>query len=284
MSRVLGIDIGGTHVRYGVVNDKFVSSVEKLFTKDIKDFTTFIVDLASKHKNIDVISIGVPGIVKNNKIVSIPNIKSLEIENLDTELNIRTKKIIIINKDVNLLFANDLDRLNLAQAKNVLGFYLGTGLGNSIRVDGKILRGNNGFAGELGHIPIIGNEKVCTCGKTGCSETIVSGKALIEIYEAYINDGNFKEMFINHRANQYVKKFIKNFALIISMEVNIFDTTKIIIGGGVVNMSGFPKQLVREYIEKELRSDILVKELEVYFVDDSPINSIIGASLITKES
>lgn len=283
MNKALGIDVGGTYVRYGVVTNKFVSNVEKLFTKDIEDFVVFVSDLVKKHNEIDTISIGIPGIVKENKILSVPNLKKLEIYNLDTQLYELTNKRVVINKDVNLLFANDLDRLNLKCQDNILGFYLGTGLGNAIKINGQTLKGSNGFAGELGHIPLIGNTKKCGCGKIGCAETLVSGKALVNLFEENKLSGEVKDIFVNHLNKDIILEFVKNFALIISMEINIFDITILVIGGGVVNMKNFPQSILRELVVKELRSASLESKLEMYFVDDSPVNSIIGASLIIEE-
>lgn len=283
MNKVLGIDVGGTYTRYGIVMDRFVSNVEKLFTKDIHDFPTFISDLVKKNRDIDLISIGIPGIVKENKIVSIPNLKTLEIKDLDDRIYNLTRKKVIINKDVNLLFANDLDRLNLKHQPNVLGFYIGTGLGNAIKINGKVHKGNNGFSGELGHIPIIGNRKICGCGKVGCSETLVSGKALLELYYDNKLSGDIKDIFVNHLDKSYIKQFINNLAALISIEVNTLDILKLVIGGGVINMQGFPKQELRKLIKNNLRSRCLESDLEIYFVDDSPVNSIIGASLIIEE-
>jgi allose kinase len=283
MTKVLGIDVGGTYTRFGVVTNKFVSSVEKLFTKDIENFPLFIRELVEKNKDIEVISIGIPGIVKNNKIISIPNLKSLEVRDLDERIYELTRKKVIINKDVNLLFANDLDRLNLSYQANVLGFYIGTGLGNALKINGKTHKGINGFAGELGHIPIIGNEKICGCGKVGCSETLVSGKALVELHEEYKLSGDIKDIFVEHINNPLIQEFIRNLGSLLSFEINTLDILKLVIGGGVINMEGFPKDDLRDLLKGHLRSECLAKELEIYFVDDSPVNSIIGAALVIEE-
>jgi allose kinase len=283
MGKVLGIDVGGTYTRYGVVHNRFVSSVEKLFTSDISDFVSFVAEQVAKDREIKIISIGIPGIVKDNQIVSIPNISNIDIEAVNTKLHELTRLEVVINRDVNLLFANDLDRLNLKHEKNVLGFYVGTGLGNVIKVNGEVLKGSHGFAGELGHIPLIGNKRLCNCGKIGCAETLVSGMALVSLHKENNLSGEIKDIFVSHLNHEVIKDFVHNLALIISMEINIFDTTKIVIGGGVANMANFPKDKLRDLIKKELRSKSLIPELEIYFVDDSPVNSIIGASLIVKE-
>ncbi len=282
MSKILGIDVGGTYTRYGYIDGDLVYGVKKISTSEIDDFPVFVKKQVDKYSDIEIVSIGIPGAVSNNKIVSVPNVKSLENENLSQKISHLTKTKVIINRDVYLLFLHDINVLNLGNKNNILGFYLGTGLGNVIRIDGKIFHGNNGLAAEVGHIPIIGNNRVCTCGKKGCTETIVSGKFLIEIFKEEKLSGNFVDVFINHLHNTKIVKFIDDFVRIIAMEVIIFDITTIIVGGGVVNMRDFPKKNVVEKLRNYLEI-YHTNELEIYFVNDVPNAGIIGASLIINE-
>ncbi len=283
MSRVLGIDIGGTFTRYGIVENKSVIHVKKVYTKDILDFPNFVKDVFYKFKDIDSISIGIPGVVYKNKIISVPNVKLLEIRNLDDEIYKLTKTKCIINRDVYLLFSNDINRLNLSNEKNILGFYLGTGLGNAIKMNGNIIKGEHGYAAELGHIPIIGNTRRCSCGKIGCAETMISGKALTEIYDSEKLNCEFNQLFVKYSLHPKIKEFIDNFIMVMAIEINILDITTIIIGGGVTNMLNFPKKYIEEGLLKQLRTDNIRKQIKIYFVDDSPISSILGASLIINE-
>ncbi len=279
MKSILGIDIGGTYTRYGLVQNYEVLNVEKLLTSRIDDIEHFIVDLASKFKsNIDTISIGIPGITRNNSVISVPNITKLEFKDLAVNIESRTGIEVIINKDVTLLFLYDISRLKLSNS-NIIGIYLGTGLGNSLLINNKLFKGDNGFAGELGHIPLIGNEMKCGCGKTGCAETIVSGKSLIGIHQKFYPKVEFKELFSHIKPNDELSKFIDNFVKIIAIEINIFDISTIIIGGGVPNMLDFPRAYILEQLKKELRSQILRDKLNIYFVDDNPVNGIYGSAL-----
>ena len=283
MAKVLGIDVGGTHIRYGIVEKKHVSSVEKLLTKNVDDFVRFVTNIVLHYPDIDVISIGLPGIVKDNRIISLPNLKKFEQHDMADQIELSTSKKVYIHKDVNLLFANDLERLNLQEEANVLGFYLGTGLGNAIKIDGKLRMGSNGFAGELGHIPVIGNLRPCSCGKIGCAETLVSGRVLQSLFVEEALSGDFKDIFTNHKDHPKLVAFIQNLAMLMSMEINALDILTLILGGGVINMVDFPKEDLRKIIINNLRSELLNDQLNMYFVDDSPIHSIIGAALLIKE-
>ena len=69
---------------------------------------------------------------------------------------------------------------------SVLGFYVGTGFGLSMKIDGSLYTGDRGNAGEIGHIKIPNETGICGCGKTGCLETIASGIKLIKILVIYV--------------------------------------------------------------------------------------------------
>jgi len=85
-------------------------------------------------------------------------------------------------------------------AGNVIVVNLDYGLGSGIFIDGKPLYGASGYAGEIGHIPLFNNEKICMCGKKGCLQTEASGLALIEFITNKMNEGS------NSRLNVVIKK------------------------------------------------------------------------------
>jgi len=84
--------------------------------------------------------------------------------------------------------------------KNVLFVNLDHGIGMGIMVNGQLYYGKSGFAGELGHIPMFGNEILCHCGKKGCLETEASGQAITRLFKEKINQGA-TSIVTNRRAN-----------------------------------------------------------------------------------
>ena len=284
MSKVIGVDIGGTHTRWGLIENGLVSSVEKMKTDEIDDFVAFIMGIIESIPLLDAICIGVPGIVKDNKVINIPNIERLNDIDLAGTINKNTGIDVLLFKDVRLLFAFDSDRLKLTSISDVIAIYLGTGIGNVIKINGRIIEGENGFSCELGHIPILDNIKVCGCGKTGCAETVVSGKALVQIYNEANLSGDFSDIFINHVNHPRLIKFIEDLSRIIAIEVNILDILTIVLGGGVINMKGFPRENLKMMIIDCLRTPLLQEKLQIFFVEDSPLNSIYGASFLVERN
>ena len=96
---------------------------------------------------------------------------------MERELGVPT----YINRDVNFLLFYDTYFHGLPSHATVLGFYVGTGFGNAVSVDGKLLLGKNGVAAELGHIPVLGKDTPCGCGTRGCVESYASGLGLERI-------------------------------------------------------------------------------------------------------
>ena len=81
---------------------------------------------------------------------------------------------------IHIFLVNDIKthHLDPERERTILGFYLGTGFGNAVYINGQLHVGKNGVAGELGHIPMYGIDEACTCGNIGCSETRCSGRYL----------------------------------------------------------------------------------------------------------
>ena len=154
-----------------------------------------------------------------------------------------------------LEMANDADCFALAEAqlgvvkekfpgaRVVFGVIMGTGVGGGIVVDGRVLIGLHGIAGEWGHNFLHESGGPCYCGKTGCVETVISGPAL-ERY--YFNESGKKkslkeivalaESKVDPTAQRTMTRLVEYFGLSLSVITNILDPDVIVIGGGVGNI------------------------------------------------
>lgn len=145
---------------------------------------------------------------------------------------------------------------------------LGTGVGGGVIINGKVFRGFNGAAGELGHMTIVSGGKMCTCGKEGCLESYASATALIsqtkdalETHKDTIMHGIVKkEGKISGRTafeaakqgDEVAKKVVSNYERyladgIVSIE-NIFQPEIIAIGGGISKEGDYLIEPIREYV------------------------------------
>ena len=118
------------------------------------------------------------------KVLSAPNIPGLPddlpiCQILEEALGLP----VFLERDVNLLLAYDLQDLKLPRNDTIIGVYFGTGIGNSIYIGGRFHNGANGVAGELGHIPRLGQETLCGCGNACCIEPLGGGRRLSQLCE-----------------------------------------------------------------------------------------------------
>lgn len=137
-------------------------------------------------------------------------------------------------------------------AKVVFGIIMGTGVGGGIVLEGKILTGKHGIAGEWGHNYLDASGGPCYCGRVGCVETIISGPALERFYETLTgNKTSLKIIFeqYNNRSNPAADETIKRlhffFGKAVSVVINILDPDVIVVGGGVGNIDSIYTEGVR---------------------------------------
>jgi len=293
---VLGIDIGGTNVRLGLVTEALdLSNFIQLKTDSVFQSNCPINDLASMidnfieryatNINITAISIGFPSTVdKEAKVVlSTPNIPTLQNIQVVDELHTRFKLPIYISRDVNFLMLYDIYQQKLDTLGVLLGFYFGTGIGNAIFIDGKPLKGKNGVTAELGHIPMGGDTSLCPCGSIGCLENHASGRYLVSLIQNEFKGTNISEIFTVHAKHPQVITFIENIAIAIALEVSLLDPEYIILGGGILQMKDFPKDLLEERIKDRTRKPLPSENLEIVYASAGQENGVIGASIYAFE-
>lgn len=186
----IGIDIGGTNTVIGVVDiDGNFSAENSISTKKYKKIDDFIKalnicikeSLNSINTNFVLkgIGIGAPnGNYYNGTIEYAPNLNWNEIIPLSDILNKHFHIPVVLTNDAN---AAAMGELIYGAAKNLNDFIvitLGTGLGSGLVVDGKVVYGHDGFAGEIGHTIYDPNGRLCGCGRKGCLETYASATGI----------------------------------------------------------------------------------------------------------
>ena len=181
---LLGVDIGGTHIRVGVVSSSLTLQHEEIIDTDTisgKDagerLANYLINYIHQHNlEVKAISMGFPSNInkERNFVIATPNVPGLE--NIpksffEEKLNVP----VLFEKDTCMLLHYDMHHYQLKEGL-LIGFYIGTGFGNIILLDGRILIGKDGVAGELGHIPVLFKDDPCGCGLQGCAEVYAAGK------------------------------------------------------------------------------------------------------------
>ncbi|MBS1985769.1 MAG: ROK family protein, partial [Bdellovibrionales bacterium] len=188
MSFRVGVDLGGTSVKIGLVSaaNKIVKEANVpsagfpnpsvLFRKIAES----IQELAGSQK-IQSIGVGVAGDIDSERgIVRIsPNLGWKRLP-LKSHLQKYFRCPITVDNDANAAAWGIYHSQAPKHARHVIVMTLGTGVGGGIIIDGKLLRGATGSAGEVGHMNIEENGPLCNCGNRGCLETYVGGPHLVK--------------------------------------------------------------------------------------------------------
>ena len=176
--------------------------------------------------------------------------------------------------------ANDANCFALAEATMgaargcpvVFGVILGTGVGGGVVVDGKVLEGAQGIAGEWGHNLLEPDGEPCYCGKRGCVETVISGPALERWYERWFGvRRRLAEIEARGRtgedkvATETIDRLCAMFGMAMAQVVNVVDPHAIVLGGGVGNVNDLytigRDELAKHVFNNRLETKLLRPEL-----------------------
>ena len=288
---IIGLDIGGTHCRMGLVDregtlldSKCLSTAALAKDGLAAALTGALQDYIRSHSEarIRAVSLGFPATVDRTrrKVLSAPNIPGLPdqlpiCDILEEALGIPA----FLERDVDLLLTYDLRDLDLPRNDTVIGIYFGTGIGNSIYLGGRFLKGANGVAGELGHIPRLGQETLCGCGNACCIEPLGGGRRLRELCDTEFAGTGIGDIYLRHGASAPVRQQIEVMAAAVATEVNILDPDYVVLGGGLLQMEGFPKEFFEERIRFHTRKPYPLNSLRLLYAHPGQENGVIGAGL-----
>ena len=274
----LGIDIGGTSVKIGLVNKNgeilkahnysvnFDNYNTPIFETVKKSIEIFLQDNNILEDSLEGIGVSATGQVNSNSGVIVGvggNIKNWCGTEIKKELeDIYKIKTTVVN-DANSMIIGEKWVGKAKGYNNVIGITIGTGVGGGIIVDSKILLGHIGIAGEIGHFSIDTKGKKCTCGNIGCYEQYASMTALIkEVIQKYdtIDNLSVKKEDINgkyifeelERENSQIKEivesWIENIGKGLVSLTHIFNPEIILIGGAVSKQENLFIEPLRKYV------------------------------------
>lgn len=309
MKYYIGIDLGGTNIVAGVVDEEYniisKSSVKTNLPRPEQEIAADMILVAKQAvekaeltmEQIEWVGVGTPGIANsetgiieysnNLGFVNTPMVKYLE-EGLGRPA--------FIENDANAAAYGEYVAGAAKGAKNAVCITLGTGVGGGIIIDGKIYCGSNFGGAEIGHTVISVDGPQCTCGRKGCFEVYSSATGLIRMTKEAIaeNPGSMmkEEEKISGRtafdymrkgdktAKEVVDKYIKYLAAGITNTINIFQPDVLCIGGGVCN-EGDPLLLpMKEIVARENYTRNSPKNAKIVIAKLGNDAGIIGAAFL----
>jgi len=283
MKKLLGIDLGGTTAKFGIISENGEIQQKWAIETNILDNGSHIVPdiIASiKHRlelyNLtkdDFIGIGMgsPGTVDIEKgtVIGAYNLNWSTLQELKKPIEEATGIPFFVDNDANVAALGERWTGAGENDPNVVFITLGTGVGGGIVADGMLLHGAAGAAGEVGHITIDPQGFDCTCGKKGCLETVASATGVVRVarqmVEEYsgdskiaqmLNDGQevtSKDIFMaaENEHDAFAFMVVDRVSMWLGLACgnigNTLNPSAIVIGGGVSAAGEFLRSRVHKY-------------------------------------
>ncbi len=300
MKKYLGIDIGGTNTKFGIVSesgellDKVKYSTHELredgdyttaFKKVLKEFLDLHTDLEK------YVGIGVPGtITKDRKsTIDLPNIPSLSHTNFISILQQEfPEKVFLLENDANAAALGEYYFAGKSLPENFIFITLGTGIGGAAIMDKKIFKGGLGNGMEIGHMFSTSKETV---------EDLIGKKGIVASTKKYLEKKKDSKSELNDfvdltakdvvkaakNGDKIAKKVFKKFGKVLGRcivsSVRVLDVHHIILGGGVADTLKFIKPSMYDVIDKHLPA-YYTRNMKIELAELANEAGIIGAAAL----
>jgi glucokinase len=246
MKNVLGIDIGGTTVAIGIVDEKGVCKHNHIFSTNSFESPENLVNevyefLESQRliEWIDGIGVGAPnGNYFTGNIEFAPNLNWEGIIPLAELFRKKFNRPTLLTNDANAAAYGEMYFGNAKDLKDFIIITLGTGLGSGIVVNRNLIYGHDGFAGELGHVRVVNNGRSCGCGRNGCLETYCSSTGLVRSFHE-MNSENKSNSTLNETDSIDSKTIVEHALKGDAFAFEIVDFTANILGSALADFTCF---------------------------------------------
>ncbi len=317
MKYFIGIDIGGTNISTGVVDEtykivgrgKIKTGSARPYEEVIKDIIESV-NLAVEDAKINMedvrwIGAGCPGTCNpDTGMVEYANNLGWNNVPLLSDIEKAFEKKTYIENDANAAAYGEFLAGAAKGAKNAVVITLGTGVGAGIIINGKIFSGTNFAGGEIGHTVIVIDGYQCTCGRKGCFETYASATGLVrmtrEALEAHPEskltqlveaDGRVSARtafnaakMLDEVGQAVVDRYIRALACGITNTINIFQPDILCIGGGVCNEGDRLIVPLKKLVAEQVYSKNSSKNTEICVCSLGNDAGIIGAAMLGKSA
>lgn len=288
---ILGIDIGGTAVKLGLVDRggtihaRHEASVcfdgyrTPILTTVIREAKRFLAVQNAQVEGIGVSATGqvddtIGAVIGTNG--SIPNYEGAQIKR---EMQAEFGVSVFVLNDANAAALGECFMGRAKGARNVLMLTLGTGVGGGVVVNGQVLGGTRGIAGEMGHFTLYHGGRKCACGRSGCFECYASATALVRLAEAQTGEEGLNGRLIFGRANEgdgqmlsVIDRWTDDIAAGVSGLVHIFNPEMVLIGGGV----SAQEKLLIEPLRKKVLASVMLRFAEGLRIEAAALGNDAG--------
>ena len=194
----IGVDMGGTNTDLGLVTEKgTIVQRRNMPTNAYTDFALYVRDMMhmvdemtenqrgvdGEDVQLEGIGVGAPnGNFYTGCVDNAPNLTMKGVLDFGKEVHKYRDVKVVLSNDANAAAYGEYVYGGATGMKHFIMFTLGTGVGSGIVVDGRLMHGSTGAAGELGHSILVPHGRKCSCGREGCLETYTSARGIVQTY------------------------------------------------------------------------------------------------------
>ena len=270
MNRALGIDIGGTKISYALIDNNGEFKSEEIISKF--------------EEQIECVAIATAGAVNNENSAILGSTANLPFGYKDIDFQSLSSKKVFIENDANCAAWAEY-RIGASEGyKNSVMLTLGTGVGGGIIINGKLLKGKSGAAGEMHFMMSRKQERRCTCGAYDCYEAYASGNGLRQTGAEIFNDEAITTYDIIEKAknnDEKAKKALEIWQNDIALGIiglnNLFDADCFILSGSMEQFVDIEK------IEELVNKNIVTTPTKILRAKAGNYAGMIGAVLLGNE-
>lgn len=310
--KYMGIDVGGTDIKAGVVDAEgkvfFEKKIPTQVSMGVEHVFSRIVDLVDElcvclieGDEIAGVGLGMPGQIdaETGILRYAPNLPGFK--------NIDGISLLKDRLDIPVVWENDANAAALGEfiygagrgVSEMMMITLGTGIGSGLILGGKIYHGANGFAGEFGHLTVDPEGPECGCGSRGCAEAYAGTKGIINILKEKLNSGcgslldsmdistiTPRDITLAARkgdttAREVLAQAGKYLGIGFASVINLLNLEKIVVGGGVSKAGDLIFDSAKVYLKMYSLADT-EKEVSIVSAELGNKAGLIGAAYLAK--
>ncbi len=310
MSLLIGIDVGGTNLRLGVVQNtdgvlhlldeiRFQADFSQLCNTHspqqawqhiLNTTAQAIQSVRQKYPDISAVGIGFPGFInpQTQTIAQSPNLPGLNDVDLSTDLSHLIELPVLVENDALAAAYGEYANQQFAQNTNLIYIGLGTGVGGGLILNGQPFQGDHGVAMEVGHIIVQPNGRLCGCGNCGCMEQYASASGVAKTYyELSAQQCTAAEIATqaavgNQAALSAYALAGTALAQALAHTLKIIDVKNIIIGGGMSAAWPFMQAAFMQQLTQDL-IPVLRGQLNIAVSTMGDQAGMIGAAMLAQQ-
>lgn len=262
---VAGVDVGGTNIEVGLVDDHHEVHARAKAPTPTGGPDAVLDTIAELIASLDddpiAVGVGIPGVVHEGAVLTVPNLANWhERFDLVEALQQRVDLPIALGNDANVGLLGEWIAGAARGARNVLGLWMGTGIGGGLILDGRPFNGSRGAAGEIGHVVVLAGGALCTCGRRGCAEAYAGRRSMRGVATAMVDAGWETSLFDirddedktgltskvwakaldegDKLATTLFDTAIETLGIAVGSAINLLDLEVVVVGGGLAEKLG----------------------------------------------